>query len=141
MPQAAREIEAAFLAVVLPRMFGAAMQDHPLDPAKWTAKQLDTVLTDVAEWGGCLSKEQLSGLDSELARAKLPTLTSMMSASHREARRVLRRGRVKSEEEFNLLNGLLCDTASSVLTLRERELVESMFGSYVMMAKAGNDAL
>jgi hypothetical protein len=36
---------------------------------------------------------------------------------------------------------LLCDTASSVLTLRERELVESMIGSYVITAKTGNAGL
>lgn len=141
MPQLARDLEVAFLAFVLPRMLGETLRNHPLDPAKWTAKQMDMVLADVAEWGGGLSKEQLSALDTELERAKLPSLTSMINSSHRRARRILRRGRVNSDDEYNLLNGLLCDTASSVLSLRERQLAESMIGTYVLTAKAGNAAL
>lgn len=141
MPKPNRIHDVNFLAMVLPRMLGAAMNGHVLDPAKWTARQIDSMLGDVAEWGSLLSKDQVADLDRQLLGAGVSTLTSMLNSTVRRARRILRRGHLNGEDEWRVLTSLLNDTASQSLRPDERLLAESMVGSYESKVNVGNSAL
>lgn len=74
---------------------------------------------DAVEMSQDLAGEQLARLDSELASKGLPTLSAMRNATYRKALAVLARGRVRTEEEWHLLNAFVVNAADGVLSPTE----------------------
>jgi hypothetical protein len=81
---------------------------------------------DAVEWCQDLAGEELVRLDSELAAKGLPTLSAMRNAMCRKALAVLTRGRVRTEEEWCLLNGFVANDADRVLSPTERNDAERL---------------
>jgi hypothetical protein len=76
---------------------------------------------DAVELSQDLAGEQLVSLDSELASKGLPTLSAMRNATYRRALAVLARGRVRTEEEWHMLNAFVVNDADGVLSPTERK--------------------
>jgi len=125
-----RRTDIQFLDLLLPQMFGAIWEKESFSISTCSDRQLDMLLGDVAEWGRGLSKVRVDELDRCLEAADLPLLTTMMKGSARNARQIVARGHIKSDDEFRLLNGIVSDVESSVFSAEEKVSVESMLGMY-----------
>jgi hypothetical protein len=76
---------------------------------------------DVVEMCQDIAGEELARLDSELASKGLPTMSAMRNATYRKALAVLARGRVRTEEEWHVLNGFVVNQGDGVLSPTERQ--------------------
>jgi hypothetical protein len=59
-----------------------------------------------------LSGEDLAALDRELSSGGFPTLSAMRNADERRVALILSSGRIRNEEEWQLIYARLADTAS-----------------------------
>jgi hypothetical protein len=85
---------------------------------------------DAVEWCQDLAGERLVSLDSELASKGLPTLSAMRNSTYRKALVVLARGRVRTEEEWHLLNAFVVNGADGVLSPTERENADRLIHEF-----------
>lgn len=125
-----RRSEIAFLELVAPLMFGDFWSSGRIDFSTCSDRQIEILLSDVADWARGLSKTQVAEIDQSLLEANLPTLSIMMDKSIRTVRRILRRGKIRSGDEFRLVSGLLADTTTQALTVEDRAIAENLLGDY-----------
>lgn len=100
---------------------------------KWNRSSLAGIrmaARDAVEWSKDLAGEQLAKLDAKLASEGLPTLTAMRNVNYRKALAVLERDAVRNEEEWEILNGFVADTADLTLTPVERGQADRLVNEY-----------
>ena len=76
------------------------------------------------------SEKERNAVDSELGSKGLPTLSAMRHATYRKALGVLARGRVRTEEEWHLLNGFVVDEGDGVLSAKERADMDRLLNEF-----------
>jgi hypothetical protein len=85
---------------------------------------------DMVEWAVDLSPEMVERLDRRLRTAQLPTLTQMRNSQYRKVHRILAAGALRGEGEYQLLNGMLSDTESTVLSEAEIRRAEDILAKF-----------
>ena len=85
---------------------------------------------DMVEMCQDLADDQVAALDARLASKGLPTLTHMRDRRYRSMLAILSRGRIKSDEEFRLLNSFVSDVDSPHLSEANRTRAETLLGEY-----------
>jgi hypothetical protein len=92
-------------------------------------RQARMLVRDFLEWSQDIRGEQLSDLDGSLGAAGLPTLSLMRAKEDAALARILVRGRILTEEEFQLVNARVADTAST-LEPGDRRLAEHLVSAF-----------
>jgi hypothetical protein len=64
---------------------------------------------DMVEWSRDLDDDDLAKLDVALSAAGAPTLTQMRDKRYRTLAKILARGRIRTDDEYRLVEGLLAD--------------------------------
>ena len=85
---------------------------------------------DFVEWCQNLPEAAVQLLDSELDVAGAPTLTAMRGRDRRQLLALLRRGRIQSEREWHMVNGVLADTADKTLSAIQRKRASQLLREY-----------
>lgn len=85
--------------------------------------------SDVVEWSQDIRGESLARLDAALAELSLPTVTLMRSKANRRFTRILVRGRIRSEDEYRLVNARAADMARE-LADSDRALAERLLAAF-----------
>jgi len=85
---------------------------------------------DFVEWCQDLPEAAVQPLDSELDVAGAPTLTAMRGRDRRQLLALLRRGRIQSEREWHMVNGVLADTADKTLSAIQRKRASQLLREY-----------
>ena len=91
---------------------------------------LRAAASDMIEWTCDLTPEEVARLDLQLESARLPTLSQMRDRRYRQIQRILDGKALRSEIDYRLLNDVLSDTESSVLSEAERQLANMLLASY-----------
>jgi hypothetical protein len=86
-------------------------------------------VNDIIEDLSNLTAESVGLLDKALRDAGVETLSEMRRRYSALYQRVLRHGKIKTETEYYLVNGLVVDQASA-LTGEERDLLQGMISAY-----------
>ena len=86
-------------------------------------------MNDVVEDLQGLNAEGVELLDGALRDAGLQTFSEVQRRYSSQYRKVVRRGKIKGETEYYLINGMLVDQTSS-LSDEEREVLQSMVSAY-----------
>ena len=86
-------------------------------------------VNDVIEDLGDLKPEGVEILDDALQAAGIRTFSELRRAYGRAYKKILKRGSIRSETEFYLVNGLVVDLASDLPT-SERVLLQQMLSAY-----------
>ncbi len=84
---------------------------------------------DIIEDLSRLRPEGVSFVDEALRQAGIITLSEVRRRYSSQFQRILRRGAIKSETEYYLINGLVCDQSSS-LTENERNALAQMLSEF-----------
>lgn len=66
---------------------------------------------DMVEWSRDLEGEAVANLDAALSAAGAPTLTQMRDKRYRAFAKIIARGRIRNDDEYRLVEGLLAETA------------------------------
>jgi hypothetical protein len=128
----------SWLHYMVPKVFPAELLNAETDPvvvldrmaskSPGRARQgLRMAIGDVVEITGGWSAAELEHCDSELSGKGLPTLTDVRACFSKAVRRVVRRGRIRSEEEFYALRnavdqqGINADALAPLLEAYEVE--------------------
>lgn len=90
-----------------------------------TKQAVNDVLEDLSD----LAPEGLKVVDEALVAAGLVTLSALRRRYAASYRRVLKRGCIKTETEYYLVNGLVVDQASGI-SADEREKLQAMVSAY-----------
>ena len=122
------------------RGFSLAVIDHlgwgvpseALEPLRSTrsVRGLRDAARDMVEMCQDLGPDQVAALDTRLARVGLPTLTLMRDRRYRELLEVLSRGRIRSDEEFRLVNGFVSELDTPDLSLSARHAAEALMRAF-----------
>ena len=87
------------------------------------------VVQDLLEWSQDLHGRELADLDERLAADSLPTLSLMRSRQDAQFGKILQRGFVSTEGEYQLLSARLADT-DSPLSSADRSLAERLLAAF-----------
>ena len=90
---------------------------------------LKQAVNDVLEDCEDFSPEQIAEANASLTVAGAPTLTEMWRRRSRKYKAILRRGSLRNDTEFYLVNSIVSDTASEI-SEQDRETLGSMMASY-----------
>ncbi len=85
---------------------------------------------DMVEMCQDLSEEQIADLDSKLKSKGLPSLTMMRDKRFTQFLKVLSQNRIKSNDEFRLVNNFVSDTASPFLSDSSRDAANALLAEY-----------
>ena len=106
---------------------------EPFDDSWWNRASLlglRMAARDFVEWCQDLPEAAVQLLDSELDVAGAPTLTAMRGRDRRQLLALLRRGRIQSEREWHMVNGVLADTADKTLSAIQRKRASQLLREY-----------
>ena len=101
-------------------------QEHGRSKALEGARQ---ATNDALEELADLTREGVTVVDEALRAAGLVSLSELRRRYSSAFQRILRRGSIKTETEYYLVNGLVVDLTSS-LTVPERERLQAMVSAY-----------
>jgi hypothetical protein len=131
--QQLREFILRVAAVVLPR-------DNPQTVESQLAKMTESInnctslsglreaARDMVEWSRDLEGEALVQIDADLLEVHAPTLTQMRDKRYRAFSRILARGRIRSEDEYRLVEGLLAETSLPATEVDEVTRLQHEYG-------------
>jgi len=88
------------------------------------------VSSDLLEWASGLNRQQQDELGNQLVAKGLPRLSVLIATSYKRVHRVLGRKRLKSEEEYRLLSGILTNVEQEVLDEREVNLANTLLHAW-----------
>ena len=94
-----------------------------------TLEGLKQAVNDVLEDCEDFLPEQIEAANASLMMAGAPTLTEMLRRRSRMYKAILRRGSLRNDTEFYLVNAIVSDTASEISD-QDRETLDSMMARY-----------
>ena len=109
-----------------PLIFLANLEKKSLANAR---RGLQMAVNDIVEMSSEWSPEQVAAADAKFASHGTFTLTEVRHRYSRKYLQVLKRGHIKSEQEYYLLKGI-ADGGGIEPGATEREKIESMLGQY-----------
>lgn len=120
-------------------------ETHPLLILEATEKKslsqakrgLEMAINDSVEMSNDWTPEQVAEADKKFAKRGLPTLSKLRRRYSRKYSQVLKRGSIKSVQEYYLLKGIADDLSIGMLPL-EREKVGSMLNQYEKLVTEQN---
>ena len=77
-----------------------------------------------------MSGDQVGALDRRLAGKGLPSLTEMRSRVWRTIPKILKRGRIRNDEEYYLLKEKVIDMADTTLDEESRKFADHLLFEY-----------
>ena len=116
---------------------------HPvavLDATEKTSKAsarlgLGLALNDLLEMSWHFTPDEVAAIDREFSARGIVTLSEMRRRYSRQFRGVLKRGKIRTEEEFYLVSGILASFTTDASD-DERRKLDEMVGAYEESAKA-----
>jgi len=111
---------------------GMPSSEESLEPIRATTslRGLREAARDMVEMCEDLAADQVAALDARLERDGLPTLSRMRDRRYWSLLAVLSRGRIRSDDEFRLLNSFVSDVDSPHLRGPARAKASAMLGAY-----------
>jgi hypothetical protein len=94
---------------------------------------LKQAINDTIEDSSDFSVERVQQLDAELASKGIITLSILRKRYWGKYKAILKRGKIRNETEYYLINGVLCDTSAAVSD-NERETLSSLINEYEQKA-------
>jgi len=94
---------------------------------------LKQAVNDIIEETAEFNSDNVKKLDSELNSKGIVTLSALRKKYWSKYKAILKRGSIKNETEYYLINGLLCDLSSDVSN-DERDLMSKMVSDFEQSA-------
>ena len=90
---------------------------------------LKQAINDTIEHSLDLDSKSVKKLDTALSSSGIVTLSELRKRYSAKYKKVIKRGSIKNETEYYLINGVLCDQSSDIPN-EERELLSSLIGEF-----------
>ena len=130
-PMKEADLLRGFVLTVLEHLRTAA-SDWALEPVRTTTSLsgLREAARDAIGFCEEMKFDEVRALDLILARRGLPTLSEMRDRRYQELLRILSRGRIVSADEARLVNSLVSDVDSTVVSRQSRVAAEQLLAHY-----------
>ena len=90
---------------------------------------LKQAINDTIEHSLDLDSKSVKKLDTALSSSGIVTLSELRNRYSAKYKKVIKRGSIKNETEYYLINGVLCDQSSDIPN-EERGLLSSLIGEF-----------
>ena len=111
---------------------GLALSPESLEPIRTTRslRGLREAARDMVEMCQDLTADQVAAFDLRLVDDGLPTLTQMRDRRYRSLLAILSRGRIRSDDEYRLVNSFVSDIDAPHLSPDARSKANVLLASY-----------
>lgn len=121
----------AFILTVL-EYVNIPMFDSAVEPIRNCnlASGLRMAMNDTVELCEDLKPEQVVELDALLSAKQLPTLTQMTDRRYVEMKKILQRNRIRSDDEWRMIEGYMGALDTKCLSAEERDRAMRLLADY-----------